>query len=98
MQHISLNLVLLVCRVGTGLTDAERQTVNEKLKPYMLPATKNNVPAAYRITGTKKERPDFWISDYTKSIVLQASVASYMSPTTWRITPHSVPTTSQYVY
>ncbi len=30
-------------------------------------------PRCYKVTGAKKERPDVWVKDPTRSIVLQAS-------------------------
>lgn len=33
-------------------------------------------PRCYKVTGAKKERPDVWVKDPTRSIVLQASCSS----------------------
>jgi DNA ligase-4 len=61
-------------RVGTGVSDEERRAITEKLRPYFIPADpkRPNNPSCYRVTGTSKERPDVWVSDPFKSIVLKA--------------------------
>lgn len=61
------------CRVGTGVNDAERKTLADRLNPLFVDNVKgrNCVPRCYRTTGMPKERPDVWIKDPTRSIVLQ---------------------------
>lgn len=59
-------------RVGTGVSDAERKAIRERLEPYMVEAKDGKrKPSCYVTTDTLKERPDVWISDPTKSIVLE---------------------------
>ena len=63
------------CRVGTGVNDVERKTIDERMKGNLVdqkgsPA-KYVAPRCYKVTGAKKERPDVWVKDPTRSIVLQ---------------------------
>lgn len=58
-------------RVGNGMTDAELQTVREKLNPYFVPYAQK--PKNYKVTTSKKVQPDMWVKDVSKSIVLQVS-------------------------
>ncbi|XP_058068176.1 DNA ligase 4 [Magnolia sinica] len=59
------------CRVGTGLSDDELDTLITKLKPYFR---KNEhpkkAPSFYEVTNNSKERPDVWIDSPEKSIIL----------------------------
>ncbi|KAK9097494.1 hypothetical protein Sjap_022991 [Stephania japonica] len=59
------------CRVGTGLSDDELDTLTSKLKPYFR---KNEypkkTPSFYEVTNNSKERPDVWIDSPEKSIIL----------------------------
>ena len=57
------------CRVGNGMTDAELQTVREKLNPYFVPFAQK--PKNYKVTNSRKTQPDMWVKDVSKSIVLQ---------------------------
>ncbi len=42
------------------------------MAPYLIKNTgKAKAPKCYRITGSAKERPDFWVSDPMQSVVLQ---------------------------
>ena len=59
------------CRVGNGMTDAELQTVRDKLNPYFVPYAQK--PKSYKHTNSKKTQPDMWVKDVSKSIVLQVS-------------------------
>ena len=59
------------CRVGNGMTDAELETVREKLNPYFVPYSQK--PKNYKVTNSKKVQPDLWVKDVSKSIVLQVS-------------------------
>lgn len=53
------------------MTDAELQTVREKLNPYFVPYAQK--PKNYKHTSSKKTQPDMWVKDVSKSIVLQVS-------------------------
>ena len=53
------------------MTDAELQTVREKLNPYFVPYSQK--PKNYKVTNSKKVQPDMWVKDVSKSIVLQVS-------------------------
>ncbi|XP_039030849.1 DNA ligase 4-like isoform X2 [Hibiscus syriacus] len=63
---------LSFCRVGTGLTDDELETVAKKLKPYFrkYEYPKKMQPSFYQVTNHSKERPDVWIESPEKSIIL----------------------------
>ncbi|KAL0734964.1 hypothetical protein Bca4012_011174 [Brassica carinata] len=60
------------CRVGTGLSDDELNTVVSKLKPYFRKNEhpKKAPPSFYQVTNHSKERPDVWIESPEKSIIL----------------------------
>lgn len=60
------------CRVGNGLSDEELDTVVSKLKPYFRKNEypKNSPPSFYQVTNNSKERPDVWIENPDKSIIL----------------------------
>ncbi|CAF2331015.1 BnaA10g11190D [Brassica napus] len=60
------------CRVGTGLSDEELNTVVSKLKPYFRKneQPKKAPPSFYQVTNHSKERPDVWIESPEKSIIL----------------------------
>ncbi|KAJ3698473.1 hypothetical protein LUZ61_002178 [Rhynchospora tenuis] len=62
---------LSFCRVGTGLSDEELNTLVNKLKPYFM---KNEYPKRtprfYEVTNNSKERPDVWIESPDKSILV----------------------------
>uniref|UniRef100_A0A1J3DSA4 DNA ligase 4 n=1 Tax=Noccaea caerulescens TaxID=107243 RepID=A0A1J3DSA4_NOCCA len=60
------------CRVGTGLSDEELNTVVSKLKPYFRKNEhpKKVPPSFYQVTNHSKERPDVWIESPEKSIIL----------------------------
>ncbi|DBA86388.1 TPA: hypothetical protein ACH3X2_005613 [Trebouxia sp. C0005] len=57
------------CKVGNGMTDAELQTVRDKLDPYFVPFAQK--PKNYKVTNSRKTQPDMWVKDVSKSIVLQ---------------------------
>ncbi len=63
-------------RVGTGVSDEERKQISDKLKPLFLEANvkRANNPKCYKVTGHNKERPDVWISDPFKSVVLEVVI------------------------
>ncbi|XP_044472398.1 DNA ligase 4 isoform X2 [Mangifera indica] len=60
------------CRVGTGLSDDELDTVVTKLKPYFrkYEYPKKAMPSFYEVTNNSKERPDVWIESPEKSVIL----------------------------
>ncbi|XP_048333732.2 DNA ligase 4 isoform X1 [Ziziphus jujuba] len=60
------------CRVGTGLSDEELDAVVTKLKPYFrkYDYPKRAPPSFYHVTNNSKERPDVWIDNPEKSIIL----------------------------
>ena len=66
---------IFACRVGTGVNDVERKTIDERMKGNLVdqkgPPAKYVAPRCYKVTGAKKERPDVWVKDPTRSIVLQ---------------------------
>ena len=59
------------CRVGTGVNDVERKTIDERLDGNRIeqkPAPAKYVaPRCYKVTGAKKERPDVWVKDPSRS-------------------------------
>ena len=67
--------VWICCRVGTGVNDEDRDTLATRLEPLFVDNVKgkNCVPRCYRTTGMPKERPDVWIKDPTRSVVLQVT-------------------------
>ncbi|KAK9099774.1 hypothetical protein Scep_023204 [Stephania cephalantha] len=66
------------CRVGTGLSDDELDTLTSKLKPYfrymkhliLKNEYPKKTPSFYEVTNNSKERPDVWIDSPEKSIIL----------------------------
>lgn len=60
------------CRVGSGLSDEERDAVITKLKPYFRKNEypKKAPPSFYQVTNNSKERPDVWVENPEKSIIL----------------------------
>ncbi|XP_047307566.1 DNA ligase 4 [Impatiens glandulifera] len=63
---------LSFCRVGTGLSDEELDAVATKLKPYFRKSEypKKAPPSFYNVTNNSKERPDVWVENPEKSIIL----------------------------
>ncbi|RLM66518.1 putative DNA ligase 4 [Panicum miliaceum] len=65
---------LSFCRVGTGLSDEERDALVTKLKPYFR---KNEYPKKppkfYEVTNNSKERPDVWIESPDKSVIISVT-------------------------
>ncbi|KAJ1272656.1 hypothetical protein BS78_06G220100 [Paspalum vaginatum] len=65
---------LSFCRVGTGLSDEECDTLVTKLKPYFR---KNEYPKRpptfYEVTNDSKERPDVWIESPDKSVIISVT-------------------------
>ncbi|KAL3684731.1 hypothetical protein R1sor_002753 [Riccia sorocarpa] len=60
------------CRVGTGLTDEESDHLVQKLKPYFRRYEKNTKPPdCYIVTNNSKERPDVWVEQPDKSVILE---------------------------
>jgi DNA ligase-4 len=66
-------------RVGTGVNDVDRKTIADRLQGNTIDNVKgkNCAPRCYRITGQPKERPDVWVKDPTRSIVLQVGFAPH---------------------
>ncbi|OUZ99204.1 BRCT domain [Macleaya cordata] len=59
------------CRVGTGLSDDELDSLVTKLKPYFRKnGYPKKTPSFYELTNNSKERPDVWIDSPEKSIIL----------------------------
>ncbi|KAJ4963500.1 hypothetical protein NE237_023439 [Protea cynaroides] len=60
------------CRVGSGLSDEELDTLVNKLKPYFRKNEypKKAPPSFYEVTNNSKERPDVWIDSPEKSVIL----------------------------
>ncbi|XP_055810457.1 DNA ligase 4 [Solanum dulcamara] len=60
------------CRVGTGVSDEERNTIVTRLKPYFrkYEYPKQAPPAFYQVTNNAKERPDVWVESPEKSIIV----------------------------
>ncbi|XP_047258339.1 DNA ligase 4 isoform X1 [Capsicum annuum] len=60
------------CRVGTGVSDEERNTIVTRLKPYFrnYDYPKQAPPTFYQVTNNAKERPDVWIESPEKSIIV----------------------------
>ncbi|KAH9561882.1 hypothetical protein CY35_05G045000 [Sphagnum magellanicum] len=60
------------CKVGSGLSGNESEHLVNKLKPYFRQNEKNSKPPSfYVVTNSAKERPDVWIDQPDKSVVLQ---------------------------
>jgi hypothetical protein len=58
--------------VGSGLSGNESEHLVNKLKPYFRQNEKNSKPPSfYVVTNSAKERPDVWIDQPDKSVVLQ---------------------------
>ena len=55
----------------------ERKTIHERLQGNLVDQGQGRYvnPRCYKVTGAKKERPDVWVKDPSRSIVLQASLA-----------------------
>ncbi|KAF3794559.1 DNA ligase 4 [Nymphaea thermarum] len=59
------------CRVGSGLSDDELDVLISKLKPYFRRnENSKTVPNFYITTNNAKERPDVWIDNPERSIIL----------------------------
>ncbi|ERN12455.1 hypothetical protein AMTR_s00025p00149970 [Amborella trichopoda] len=62
---------LSFCRVGTGLSEDELDVLVNKLKPYFRKnENPKKAPNFYEVTNHSKERPDVWIGNPEKSIIL----------------------------
>ncbi|EFJ24951.1 hypothetical protein SELMODRAFT_414166 [Selaginella moellendorffii] len=60
------------CKVGTGLSDEECRVLVDKLRPYFRKYDKNTKPPSYYVvTNNAKERPDVWIEQPDKSVLLE---------------------------
>ncbi|MCO5600365.1 hypothetical protein L7F22_054476 [Adiantum nelumboides] len=82
---------LSFCRVGTGLSDSERDVLVSKLKPYLK---KNNriikPPSCYIVTNIGKERPDFWVEQPEKSVIVQITSDIRSIRSEYFATPYSL--------
>ncbi|XP_015162903.1 DNA ligase 4 isoform X5 [Solanum tuberosum] len=60
------------CRVGTGISDEERNIIVTRLKPYFrkYEYPKQAPPTFYQVTNNTKERPDVWVESPEKSIIV----------------------------
>ncbi|MQL70275.1 hypothetical protein Taro_002562, partial [Colocasia esculenta] len=59
------------CRVGTGLSDDELDSLVNKLKPYFRRnENPKKAPRFYEVTYNAKERPDVWVESPDKSVIL----------------------------
>ncbi|GAV59686.1 DNA_ligase_A_M domain-containing protein/DNA_ligase_A_N domain-containing protein/DNA_ligase_A_C domain-containing protein/PTCB-BRCT domain-containing protein [Cephalotus follicularis] len=60
------------CRVGTGLSDDELDTLVLKMKPFLRKNEypKKVPPSFYEVTNNSKERPDVWVDSPEKSVIL----------------------------
>eukprot|EP00850_Spirogloea_muscicola_P005410 SM000024S07872 [mRNA] locus=s24:969298:977321:- [translate_table: standard] len=60
------------CRVGTGFSNEELEELRQKLEPFWRPNAKGTkAPSFYTVTNHSKERPDLWIDQPEKSVILQ---------------------------
>ncbi|CAI5516534.1 unnamed protein product [Closterium sp. Naga37s-1] len=60
------------CRVGGGMSDDDLADLRERLLPVLqLNERGQSPPPLYAVTNHAKERPDVWVSDPTRSVVLQ---------------------------
>lgn len=57
------------CRVGSGLDNEERQELHDRIAPLCVEASRHPPPECYTIT--EREKPDVWITDPNRSMVLQ---------------------------
>lgn len=59
--------------MGSGLSDYDKDMLREKLEGNWVEADPKgrNVPRCYTIRGVTDERPDLWVRDPFKSVVLQ---------------------------
>ncbi|CAI7882231.1 unnamed protein product [Closterium sp. NIES-53] len=60
------------CRVGGGMSDDDLVDLRERLLPVLQLNERGQPPSKlYAVTNHAKERPDVWVSDPTRSVVLQ---------------------------
>ncbi|KAK9834174.1 hypothetical protein WJX81_005346 [Elliptochloris bilobata] len=63
---------LSFCKVGSGISDAEMASISDELRPFWIETDKDaRVPGCYRVVDAPKVRPDVWIKDPLKSIVVK---------------------------
>lgn len=66
------------------MNDNERKLIHERLAGNLVeqkPGTAKTVaPKCYKVTGVKKERPDFWVKDPSRSITLQVRLLDDVLP------------------
>ncbi|CAI5482386.1 unnamed protein product [Closterium sp. Yama58-4] len=64
--------LLSFCRVGGGMSDDDLGDLRERLLPVLQRNERGQPPPSlYAVTNHAKERPDVWVSDPTRSVVLQ---------------------------
>ena len=66
-------------RVATGLSNAERRDVSDRLIGNLVEAGSNPPPECYQLTRAGKEKPHFWVVDPHKSVVFQAGPGCHWS-------------------
>ena len=81
-QGFSSHRAVHACRVGTGVNDMERKTIQERLEGNLVKQEpgKSCVPRCYKVTGAKKEQPDVWVKDPSRSITLQVRLPCDVLP------------------
>ncbi|KAJ7531081.1 hypothetical protein O6H91_14G031600 [Diphasiastrum complanatum] len=63
---------LSFCKVGTGLADEECKALVQRLQPYFRENSRYSAPPSfYVVTNNAKERPDVWIDQPDKSVILE---------------------------
>lgn len=68
-----------MCRVATGLSDAERHELSDRLRPNLVKHSSKNVPKMYHVTDNPKARPDVWVQDPQKSVILEVRHQHFVS-------------------
>ncbi|GAQ80116.1 ATP-dependent DNA ligase [Klebsormidium nitens] len=60
------------CRVGTGFSETELDALRTKLAPYLRRNERGSKPPSFYVcTGHHKERPDVWVDQPEKSVIMQ---------------------------
>ena len=62
----------------------ERKTIAERLEGNLIeqkPDGQSSAPRCYRVTGAKKEKPDVWVRDPSRSITLEVKLLGLPLPT-----------------
>ncbi len=61
----------------------ERKTIAERLEGNLIeqkPDGQSSAPRCYRVTGAKKEKPDVWVRDPSRSITLEVKLLGLLLP------------------